>query len=102
MSDGSSGAWDRVIERLLASPHYGEERARRWLDVARYADTQGLHHDDYREIWPYRDWVVEGVQRGHAVRPVHARAARGDLLPEAETPRTTTRGSWPRATSAPT
>ena len=83
VSDGSSGAWDRVIERLLASPHYGEERARRWLDVARYADTQGLHHDDYREIWPYRDWVVRAFNEDMPFDRFTLEQLAGDLLPEA-------------------
>ena len=82
LSDGSPGAWERVIERLLSSPHYGEERARRWLDVARYADTQGLHHDDYREIWPYRDWVVKAFNDDMPFDRFTLEQLAGDLLPE--------------------
>ena len=81
--DREPGAWERVVERLLSSPHYGEERARRWLDVARYADTQGLHHDDYREIWPYRDWVVKAFNDDMPFDRFTLEQLAGDLLPEA-------------------
>ena len=58
-SDPTDDAWNTLIDSLLKSPHYGEHRARYWLDAARYADTHGMHFDNYREMWPYRDWVVE-------------------------------------------
>ena len=59
VADTSPDAYAKVVDRLLASPHYGEHRARYWLDAARYGDTNGLHYDNYRGgIWPYRDWVV--------------------------------------------
>lgn len=59
LADDSAGAHERVIDRLLASPHYGEHQARRWLDVVRYAETNGFERDaDKPEIWRYRDWVV--------------------------------------------
>ncbi len=57
-ADPSDAAYERYVDALLADPRYGEHRARYWLDVARYADTHGLHFDNFREIWPYRDWVV--------------------------------------------
>jgi hypothetical protein len=81
--DDRPGAWERVLDRFLASPHYGEERARRWLDLARYADTQGLHHDDYREIWPYRDWVVQAFNDNLTFERFSAEQLAGDLLPGA-------------------
>jgi hypothetical protein len=84
--NNNPGAWERVVDRLLSSPHYGEERARRWLDVARYADTQGLHHDDYREIWPYRDWVVKAFNEGLPFDRFTLEQLAGDLLPEAQDP----------------
>ena len=60
VADTSPDAYAKVVARLLASPHYGEHRARYWLDAARYGDTNGLHYDNYRGgIWPYRDWVVK-------------------------------------------
>ena len=55
LADSSPDAYEKVVDRLLASPRYGEHRARYWLDYARYGDTHGLHIDNYREIWPYRD-----------------------------------------------
>src|ERR1700761_2095841 len=63
VKDRSPGAYEKVVDRLLASPRYGEHRARYWLDAARYADSQGLHFDNYREIWPYRDWVIAAFNR---------------------------------------
>lgn len=56
--DGSDTAFETVVDRLLSSPHYGEHMARYWLDVVRFADTNGIHHDHYREMTPYRDWVI--------------------------------------------
>ena len=60
----------------MKSPAWGEHRARYWLDAARYGDTHGLHFDNYREMWPYRDWVDSRLQRQSAFRPVHRRANR--------------------------
>ena len=58
LNDDSPEAYSRLIARLLASPHYGEHMARYWLDLVRFADTNGIHHDHYREMTPYRDWVI--------------------------------------------
>src|SRR5262249_37197976 len=58
VKDTTPGWYDKYVDRLLESDHYGEHRARYWLDAARYADTHGLHIDNYREMWPYRDWVI--------------------------------------------
>ncbi|MEI9974267.1 MAG: DUF1549 domain-containing protein [Ignavibacteriota bacterium] len=58
LQDISPTAYERMVDRYLASPHYGEHRARYWLDAARYGDTNGLHFDNYRDIWPFRDWVI--------------------------------------------
>ena len=68
--------YEKVVDRLLASPHYGERWARPWLDLARYADTQRLRERPPRVMWKYRDWVIDALQRGHAVRSVHDRADR--------------------------
>src|SRR6185312_4065566 len=59
VSDSSPDAYEKLVDRLLASPHYGERWARRWLDAARYADTNGYEKDRERSIWPYRDWVIK-------------------------------------------
>ena len=79
LKDTSPKAYDKVIDRLLASGHWGEHRGRYWLDAARYADTHGLHIDNYREMWPYRDWVIKAFNHEHAVRSVHARTDRRRL-----------------------
>ena len=58
LADESPDAYEKLVDRLLASPRYGEHMARYWLDAARYGDTHGLHLDNYRSMWPYRDWVI--------------------------------------------
>ena len=58
LNDNEPGAYQRYLDRLFSSKAYGEHRARYWLDAARYADTHGIHIDNYREMWPYRDWVI--------------------------------------------
>jgi hypothetical protein len=58
LADARPDAYERVVDRLLASPAYGERWARPWLDLARYADTQGYEKDAKRTMWPYRDWVI--------------------------------------------
>ncbi len=58
LADDSETAYERLVERLLREPAYGEHMARYWLDLVRFADTNGLHHDHYREVTPYRDWVI--------------------------------------------
>ncbi len=76
VDDRSPDAYEKVVDRLLASPHYGERWARPWLDLARYADTNGFEKDNRRSIWTYRDWVIDALNRGHAARSVHRRADR--------------------------
>ena len=63
IADQAPNAYEQVVERLLASPHYGERWARPWLDVARYADSNGYSIDAPRQIWKYRDWVVTALNR---------------------------------------
>jgi len=58
LADDSADAYANVVDRLLASPRYGEHMARYWLDLVRFADTNGLHHDHYRDMTPYRDWTI--------------------------------------------
>src|SRR5205823_2134345 len=59
LADGSPQAWERVVDRLLASPHYGERWGQHWLDLARYAESNGFEHDEIRpDAWRYRDYVI--------------------------------------------
>jgi hypothetical protein len=82
VADTSTGAYAKVVARLLASPHYGEHRARYWLDAARYGDTNGLHYDNYRGgIWPYRDWVVRAFNGNLPFDRFAVEQLAGDLLP---------------------
>ncbi len=81
LSDTEPGAYERVVERLLASPHYGERWARDWLDAARYADSNGFEKDLSRSIWPYRDWVIEAFNRDLPFDEFAIEQLAGDLLP---------------------
>lgn len=83
VADTNKGADDRYIDALLASPHMGEHRARYWLDAARYGDTHGMHVDNYREIWPYRDWVIRAFNSGMPFDQFIVEQIAGDLLPGA-------------------
>ncbi|NOY43437.1 MAG: DUF1553 domain-containing protein [Planctomycetes bacterium] len=83
LADDSAEAYEQVVDRLLQSPHYGEHMARFWLDVARYGDTHGLHLDNYREIWPYRDWVVRAFNENKPFDKFTIEQLAGDLLPNA-------------------
>jgi mono/diheme cytochrome c family protein len=71
----------KLVEKYLASPHYGEHRARYWLDAARYGDTHGLHIDNYREMWPYRDWVIRAFNENMPFDRFTIEQLAGDLLP---------------------
>ncbi len=81
LADDSPDAYGRVVDRLLASPHYGEHRARFWLDAVRYGDTHGLHLDNYREMWLYRDWVVNAFNANMPFDQFTIEQLAGDLLP---------------------
>ena len=83
LADSKPGAYERVVDRLLASPRYGEHMARYWLDAARYGDTHGLHLDNYREMWPYRDWVVKAYNDNKPYDVFLTEQLAGDLLPQA-------------------
>jgi hypothetical protein len=63
VADKSPEAYDKVVDRLLQSPHYGEKMAMQWLDLARYADTHGYHIDSHRDMWAWRDWVIKAFNR---------------------------------------
>ena len=81
--DDSPGAYEKLVDRLLASPHYGERWARRWLDLARYADTNGYEKDRTRSIWPYRDWVIRSLNADMPFDQFTIEQLAGDLLPDA-------------------
>ncbi len=83
LTDHRPDAYERAVDRLLASPHYGERSARRWLDLARYADSNGYSIDAPRSIWPYRDWVIDGFNRDMPFDQFAIEQIAGDLLPGA-------------------
>jgi hypothetical protein len=81
LSDRAPGAYERLVDRLLASPRYGEHMAMTWLDLARYADTNGYQMDAYRMNWPWRDWVVRQFNANLPFDLFTAEQLAGDLLP---------------------
>ena len=81
VTDKAPDAYERLVDKLLQSPHWGEHRARYWLDAARYADTHGLHFDNYREMWSYRDWVIGAFNRNLPFDQFTLEQLAGDLLP---------------------
>jgi hypothetical protein len=82
LADKSPDAYERMVDRYLASPRYGEEMARHWLDVARYADTHGLHLDNERTMWAYRDWVVRAFNQNLPFDKFTVWQVAGDLMPD--------------------
>ncbi|MDZ4859813.1 MAG: PSD1 and planctomycete cytochrome C domain-containing protein [Candidatus Hydrogenedentes bacterium] len=82
VSDTSTDAYEKVVDRLLASPHYGEQMARHWLDVSRYADTNGYHVDNERYMWRWRDWVIGSFNENQPFDKFTIEQIAGDLLPE--------------------
>jgi hypothetical protein len=80
VNDQAADAYDKLVKKLLASPRWGEHRARYWLDAARYADTHGLHFDNYREMWPYRDWVIRAFNQNLRFDRFTLLQLAGDLL----------------------
>ncbi len=82
VNDQSPTAYERLVDRLLASPHYGERWGRHWLDQARYADSNGYAVDAPREMWPYRDWVIDALNRDLPFDQFTVEQLAGDLLPQ--------------------
>src|SRR4026208_1491795 len=83
LADGRPDGYERLVDRLLASPHYGERQARHWLDLARYADSNGYTIDGARQIWPYRDWVIKALNDDMPFDQFTIEQLAGDLLPNA-------------------
>lgn len=83
VNDSSPDAYERLVDRLLASPAYGERWARKWLDLARYADTNGYEKDRPRSIWPYRDWVIHAINADLPFDQFTIDQLAGDMQPNA-------------------
>jgi cytochrome c553 len=81
VADQSPGAYDLVVDRLLASPRYGERWARPWLDLARFADTNGYEKDGRRTAWVYRDWVIRALNQDMSFKQFTIEQIAGDMLP---------------------
>lgn len=81
LADKSRNAYEKLVERLLASPHYGERMAQNWLDLARYADTSGYHFDGVRFMWLWRDWVIKSFNDNKPYDEFTVEQLAGDLLP---------------------
>ncbi|WP_397568143.1 PSD1 and planctomycete cytochrome C domain-containing protein [Schlesneria sp. T3-172] len=83
LADESSQAYERLIDRLLMSPRYGEHQGRIWLDAARYGDTHGLHLDNERSMWPYREYVINAFNQNMPFNRFTVEQLAGDLIPDA-------------------
>ncbi|MGH9665702.1 MAG: DUF1553 domain-containing protein, partial [Bryobacteraceae bacterium] len=83
LNDKSPKAYEKVVDRLLASPRYGERMAFRWLDAARYADTNGYQYDGGRDMWRWRDWVINAFNRNEPYNQFVLEQLAGDMLPNA-------------------
>lgn len=82
-ADQSPGAYEKLVDRLLASPHYGERMAVYWLDVVRCADTGGYHSDNHRDVWMFRDYVIQAFNANKPFDRFTLEQLAGDLLPQA-------------------
>ena len=82
-ADPSEANYEAAVDRLLKSKHFGEKWALHWLDLARYADSNGYQHDDLRTMWPYRDWVINALNRDLPFDQFTIEQLAGDLLPDA-------------------
>lgn len=83
LADESDGAYERAVDRLLASPHFGERMALTWLDASRYADTNGFSIDDHRDMWLWREWVIDAYNKNMPYDQFVTEQLAGDLLPDA-------------------
>ncbi|QVL31586.1 DUF1553 domain-containing protein [Telmatocola sphagniphila] len=80
VNDKSPNWYEKVVDKFMASPNWGEHRARYWLDAARYGDTHGIHFDNYREMWAYRDWVINAFNQNMKFDEFTIEQLAGDLL----------------------
>lgn len=80
VNDKSPDAYEKLVDKYLASPQWGEHRGRYWLDAARYGDTHGIHIDNYREIWSYRDWVIKALNKNMPFDQFTIEQLAGDLV----------------------
>jgi hypothetical protein len=85
LADMAPDAYERVVDRLLMSHRYGEHQGRIWLDAARYGDTHGLHLDNERSLWPYREWVINAINANKPFDQFTIEQLAGDLIPDATT-----------------
>ncbi|PYV91777.1 MAG: hypothetical protein DMG05_06445 [Acidobacteria bacterium] len=83
LADESTDAYEKVVDRLLNSPRYGERMAMQWLDLARYSDSHGYHIDSLREMWHWRDWAIDAFNRNMPFDEFTVEQLAGDLLPDA-------------------
>jgi len=83
LADRSAEAYEKMVDRLLARPEYGEKMAVAWMDIARYADSHGYQDDGLRTMWPWRDWVIHAFNRNYSYKQFVQWQLAGDLLPEA-------------------
>ena len=83
LADSSPDAWSKALDRLMASPYYGENMAMQWLDFARYADSNGFQSDTQRTMWPYRDWVIKAFNNNQPFDAFTVEQLAGDLIPNA-------------------
>ncbi len=86
LNDKNPKAYENLVDRLLGSPHFGERLAICWLDLVRYADTDGFHADNYRSVYPYRDYVINAFNQNVPFDRFTIEQLAGDLLPNATTP----------------
>ncbi len=81
VNDKDANYYEKYVDKLMESPHWGEHRGRYWLDYARYADTHGIHFDNFREVWAYRDWVIRAFNTNQKFDQFTIEQLAGDLLP---------------------
>ncbi|MDP7020573.1 MAG: PSD1 and planctomycete cytochrome C domain-containing protein [Pirellulaceae bacterium] len=83
LADSQDGAYERMVDRMISSPHFGEKMARIWMDLARYGDTNGYHYDSTRQVWMWRDWVIRAYNDNMPFDQFTIEQLAGDLMPSA-------------------